>query len=324
MLEITGARSQDARALTAAILLGSLAGGLLGATYLGAVRPMRPVPRVATMAAPVLSAPSAVAQTVAAPRAAAAPSVAAPVGIAPFRFAAVARGTSDLQCLTEAVYFEARGEPDRGQQAVAQVVLNRVRHPAFPKTICAVVHQRSAAGCQFSFACAPQPAALDETAWTRARDVAKGALHGAVMLDVGDATHFESVRAMAFAGLLKVARIGEHVFYRFGGHDGGAGMFRQTPAPSTVAPKLMLASAEPAAPTNGPLPATSPAVAPPSARLALVAAASQTPAPPSKPAAAPTAPMTAAAVLIPAAATTPTVTPTAVKTATSATATIAS
>src|SRR3546814_18161788 len=60
-----------------------------------------------------------------------------------------------LTCLADAVYYEAASESDAGQRAVAQVVLNRVRHPAFPATVCGVVFQGSerASGCQFSFAC---------------------------------------------------------------------------------------------------------------------------------------------------------------------------
>ncbi|WP_416365907.1 cell wall hydrolase [Sphingomonas aerolata] len=63
-----------------------------------------------------------------------------------------------LLCLTTAIYYEAASEPDAGQRAVAQVILNRVRHPAFPATVCGVVYQGPHSGgaptaCQFSFAC---------------------------------------------------------------------------------------------------------------------------------------------------------------------------
>ncbi len=83
-----------------------------------------------------------------------------------------------LQCLTAAVYYEAAREPDAGQQAVAQVVLNRVRHPAFPATVCGVVYQGSEhSGCQFSFACDGSTSRpVDGTAWQRARAVAEAAL----------------------------------------------------------------------------------------------------------------------------------------------------
>ena len=73
-------------------------------------------------------------------------------------FSLVGIGTNDraraLECLTAAIYYEAASESDDGQRAVAQVVLNRVRHPAFPGTVCGTVYQGSErAGCQFSFAC---------------------------------------------------------------------------------------------------------------------------------------------------------------------------
>ena len=59
----------------------------------------------------------------------------------------------DLECLSQAVYYEARGEAERGREAVAQVVMNRAHHPRFPKSICGVVFQHAASGCAFSFAC---------------------------------------------------------------------------------------------------------------------------------------------------------------------------
>lgn len=134
---------------------------------------------------------------------------------APFRSAR----TSELDCLTQAVYFEARGETADGQAAVAQVVLNRVRHPAFPKTVCGVVYQGVRnRGCQFSFACDGSVRRGRETsAWNRAHRVAARALAGAVMPEVGAATHFHAVRvAPAWGpGMKRVAQVGLHVFYRF-------------------------------------------------------------------------------------------------------------
>jgi spore germination cell wall hydrolase CwlJ-like protein len=249
----------------AAVFVGSGAGAALGGAYLAAKPASHASTPPVAAAAPLAAAPATARAS--APTATLATLTAA----RPFRFAAVAAGASDVQCLTEAVYFEARGEPERGQQAVAQVVLNRVRHPAFPKTVCAVVHQRTDAGCQFSFACKVQPAGRDEDAWRRAEAVAKAALHGAVVREIGDATHFASARASAFAGLLKVARIGEQVFYRFGGRAGAADMFHQTPAPS-AAPRMVMASLTepvPAAIAQAPTPSAS-------AGTAAVATASQT------------------------------------------------
>ncbi len=135
----------------------------------------------------------------------------------------------DLDCLTDAVYYEARGETGAGQAAVAQVVLNRVRHPAFPKSVCGVVFQGvSNDGCQFSFACdgsMHRPKELD--AWRRAEQVAARALTGFVMPSVGNATHFHAVGVQPGwgPGLMKVAQVGLHVFYRFGGFSSRSAHF---------------------------------------------------------------------------------------------------
>jgi len=127
-----------------------------------------------------------------------------------------------LDCMTAAVYYEAAWESADGQRAVAQVVLNRMRHPAYPKTVCGVVFQGSErrTGCQFTFTCdgslarAPNPAA-----WTRARQVAKAALNGYVMKKVGNATHYHANYVAPYwsPNLLKVAQVGAHIFYRWTG-----------------------------------------------------------------------------------------------------------
>jgi hypothetical protein len=136
----------------------------------------------------------------------------------------------DVDCLTAAVYYEARGETAAGQAAVAQVVLNRVRHPAFPKTVCGVVYQgvHTGNGCQFSFACngavdRPHEAA----AWRRSQEVAMHALAGGVMTAVGDATNFHALSAGSGVGrgMVRVAQIGLQVFYRFSGYAGSPARF---------------------------------------------------------------------------------------------------
>jgi spore germination cell wall hydrolase CwlJ-like protein len=140
----------------------------------------------------------------------------------PFRLAGPVEASRDLDCLTAAVYYEARGETPAGQAAVAQVVLNRVRHPAFPKSVCAVVYQGAATrSCQFSFACnGAMRAGHEPGAWDRARDVAARALSGYVMADVGRATHFHvaSLGGIWGGSMVRVAQIGSHVFYTFGAH----------------------------------------------------------------------------------------------------------
>jgi spore germination cell wall hydrolase CwlJ-like protein len=127
----------------------------------------------------------------------------------------------DLDCLTDAVYYEARGETKRGQQAVATVVLNRVKNPSFPKTVCGVVFQRAAGTCQFSFACdGSMRRSREADAWQDARRIAARALSGYVLRDIGSATHFHTIDAAPQWGprMLRVAQVGLHVFYRFNPH----------------------------------------------------------------------------------------------------------
>jgi spore germination cell wall hydrolase CwlJ-like protein len=128
----------------------------------------------------------------------------------------------ELYCLTSAVYFEARGETPRGQAAVAQVVMNRVANPRFPKSVCGVVFQGVAThGCQFSFACdGSMRRGREAGAWDRARRIAERALSGVVLADVGKATHFHTTGVDPEWGpqMLRVAQVGLHVFYRFNPH----------------------------------------------------------------------------------------------------------
>jgi spore germination cell wall hydrolase CwlJ-like protein len=150
----------------------------------------------------------------------------------PFQLRGVLEQSRDLECLTQAVYYEARGETREGQQAVAQVVLNRTRHPAFPKTVCGVVFQRVRSTCQFSFACDGSVARRVELkAWSRAEQVAAQALAGSVAPEVGNATHFHVARVSPSwrNSLQRVAQVGAHVFYRFGGRAGSAHAFDETP-----------------------------------------------------------------------------------------------
>ncbi len=121
----------------------------------------------------------------------------------------------DLACLSEAVYFEARGESSAGQAAVAQVVLNRARNPAYPKSVCAVVYQAAArGGCQFSFVCDGAMARpLEPIAWRRARRVATRALEGYVMTAVGRALNFHAADVTTAETGAPVARLGGHVFF---------------------------------------------------------------------------------------------------------------
>jgi len=136
-----------------------------------------------------------------------------------------------LDCLAQAVYYEARSEGEAGERAVAQVVLNRVRHPAWPNSVCGVVYQgpmRAGGGCQFTFTCdgslryAPIGAGWDE-----ARRIAAEALGGRSYDPVGLATHYHTNAVFpAWAPqLVKTNVIGAHIFYRLPGLAGAPGAF---------------------------------------------------------------------------------------------------
>jgi spore germination cell wall hydrolase CwlJ-like protein len=136
-----------------------------------------------------------------------------------------------VDCLTAAVHYEAATEQMDGQQAVAQVVLNRVRHPAYPNSVCGVVFQGSErqTGCQFTFTCDGSLRRRPSiAAWSRARMVARAALAGYVYSPVGFATHYHAEYVLPYwaPSLVKIGQIGAHIFYRWSGHWGKASAFR--------------------------------------------------------------------------------------------------
>ena len=151
----------------------------------------------------------------------------------PFRLIAVTAMDREraINCLTSAIYYEAATEPLDGQRAVAQVVLNRVRHPAYPSSVCGVVFQgmERKTGCQFTFTCdgslARPPMA---SYWERARKVAEAALSGAVYAPVGWATHYHTNWVVPYwsSSLVKAAIVGTHIFYRWTGGWGTGPAFR--------------------------------------------------------------------------------------------------
>jgi spore germination cell wall hydrolase CwlJ-like protein len=138
---------------------------------------------------------------------------------------ASAKSDSQQKCLAEAIYFEARGEPVRGQLAVAQVVINRLKNPAYPNTVCGVVYQnqRWRNRCQFSFACDGRPERITSTeAWATAQTLAHNVLHGKStwLEDVGSSTHYHAtyVRPRWARYMKKMQKIGAHIFYKtYGG-----------------------------------------------------------------------------------------------------------
>ncbi|MDT9598327.1 cell wall hydrolase [Sphingosinicella rhizophila] len=150
------------------------------------------------------------------------------------RFASEFDQARSLECLTAAVYYEAAIEPPEGQRAVAQVVLNRVRHPAYPRSVCGVVFQGSdrATGCQFTFTCDGSLRRTPSAAgWERARKVAEEALAGKVYKPVGWATHYHTNWVVPYwsSSLVKAANVGTHIFYRWTGGWGRAPAFRYRP-----------------------------------------------------------------------------------------------
>ena len=130
----------------------------------------------------------------------------------------------EQQCLAEGIYFEARGEDVKGQAAVAQVILNRVRNPAYPSTICGVVYQNQSwrNRCQFSFACEGRtPRVRSHHHYKVAQDVALAVTAGKIFIpEVGSSTHYHAtyVRPRWARTMEKMKKIGLHIFYRtYGG-----------------------------------------------------------------------------------------------------------
>jgi spore germination cell wall hydrolase CwlJ-like protein len=203
-----------------------------------------PILLIAASCVPPLAARQGAPGTASEPRLAAATGSPAPLpppeAIAPGRAAepfvvgrrSAADITASLRCLTAAVYYEARSEGLEGQRAVAQVVLNRVRHPAFPKSVCGVVYQgsRRSTGCQFSFTCdGSLRGQREREAWARARRIAATALAGGVYGPVGLATHYHTlaIRPWWAAAMRPAVTVGSHIFYRWRGEWGDPKSFRR-------------------------------------------------------------------------------------------------
>ena len=128
--------------------------------------------------------------------------------------------TAELDCLSQAIYYEARSESFVGQLAVAQVIMNRVRHPAYPNSICGVVYEGAerVTGCQFTFTC--DGSMIREPrgrAWNRSQLVAQHAFMGFGRDVTRRATHYHTVAVDPYwnDNLVRTRRIGTHIFYRF-------------------------------------------------------------------------------------------------------------
>jgi spore germination cell wall hydrolase CwlJ-like protein len=149
------------------------------------------------------------------------------VPAAPFSMAGMNAATraQALECLTSAVYYEAGNQSEDGERAVAQVILNRVRHPAFPSSVCGVVYQGSTrlTGCQFTFTCdGSLERRPSHDGWARAKKIAEAALNGAVFAPVGLATHYHADYVVPYwaSSMAKNAVVGAHLFYRWAGSWG--------------------------------------------------------------------------------------------------------
>ena len=127
------------------------------------------------------------------------------------------KGGDDWQCLTEALYFEARGESLKGQFAVAEVILNRVDSGLYPRSVCGVVNQRGSGACAFSYVCDRHSNKMrDKASRDRAARIARVMLDGAPRLLTAGATHFHTrhVKPRWARKFKHTATIGAHIFYR--------------------------------------------------------------------------------------------------------------
>lgn len=128
-----------------------------------------------------------------------------------------ATGGDQFQCLAQVLYHEARGESLQGQVAVAEVVLNRVDDPAFPNTVCGVVHQGNSRGCQFSWTCDGRPDRIaNAEAYGEVAKVARAMLDGVPRALTDGATYFHtpSVRPAWARRFTRTVALGNHIFYR--------------------------------------------------------------------------------------------------------------
>ena len=144
---------------------------------------------------------------------------------------------NDIECLTQAVYYEARNESEEGQAAVAQVVMNRSRHGGYPKSVCAVVYQRNSRTCQFTFTCDGSigRGRVNLNSWRRAERIAREVYDGRSSVQLPKTSvnyHANYVRPSWGRRLERVRQIGAHIFYGapLDGSNPGAGAREAAPA----------------------------------------------------------------------------------------------
>ncbi len=144
--------------------------------------------------------------------------------------------TSDIECLTQAIYYEARNESEEGQAAVAEVVLNRSRAGNYPRNVCQVVYQRNSRTCQFTFTCDGSigRGPVNMTAWGRAERIARDVYEGrsqALLPRASVNYHANYVRPSWGRRLEKVRQIGAHIFYGRALNGTTPGAEAATPSP---------------------------------------------------------------------------------------------
>jgi len=154
-------------------------------------------------------------------------------GASPFFGTGGTNLTRAQDCLAQAIWYEAASESEAGQRAVAQVVLNRVKHPSWPSSVCGVVYQGSSrrTGCQFTFTCdGSLRRKASGSSWARAQNIAADALSGSVYEPIGHATHYHTLWVNPYwaSSLDHVGTIGAHRFYRNRGAGGRKQAFTQS------------------------------------------------------------------------------------------------
>jgi hypothetical protein len=173
--------------------------------------------------------------------------------------ASPAEAARAVRCLTDAIYYEAANEPQQGQRAIAQVVLNRVRDPHFPKSVCGVVYEgwQRRTGCQFSFVCdgSIRRRHADQAVWDQLKPLAEDALNGRVVPEVGSATHYyaDYIRPYWLTTVDQVTQIGAHVFCSWRGRAGFVSELTETYAggESEISDAVLDGDALRSAPTKG-------------------------------------------------------------------------
>ncbi|MGN6154366.1 MAG: cell wall hydrolase [Sphingomicrobium sp.] len=218
-----------ALALAGAVAAGGVAWSTPNLDKIGAVRTEQTAPEPPPLLIRNIAPDQAIAVNDEIPLASGPNPVAAPFSLANSDAATRSRA---LDCLASAVYYEAGNQSADGERAVAQVVLNRVRHPAFPSSVCGVVYQGStrSTGCQFTFTCdGSLERRPDADGWARAKKIAEAALNGAVFGPVGLATHYHADYVVPYwaSTMAKNAVVGAHLFYRWAGGWGRPAAFVQ-------------------------------------------------------------------------------------------------